>query len=205
MNSLAKPKSTSWRRRMRLSCGSVPSKPWWKIWQGRRSRFCELIMALNMRQMSSRNFAEKLALRGRPQLSILLNKMVLLNERIGPLWKLLVPCYVTKVCWSFCGEKLQTLLCTYKTNARIPHWTSKLLKSFSLVRNLTSHILEFLDVLFTFICRKRRGASWMLLGRRECLWATGKIRRPIESMSLVKGKWRYATMSLLMKMLPWRK
>ena len=120
-------------------------------------------MALNMRQTSSRNFAEKLALRGRPKLSILLFRMVLLNERIGPLWKLPVPCYVTKVYRSFCGEKLRILLYTFKTDALIPLWTPKLPKRFSLVRNLTSHILEFLDVLFIFMCRKRRGASWMHL------------------------------------------
>ena len=34
----------------------------------------------------------------------------------------------------------------------------------------------------------------MLLGRRESLWATTKLRRPRESMCLVKGKWRYAMM-----------
>ena len=36
---------------------------------------------------------------------------------------------------------------------------SKTPEEVSLVRNLTSHILEFLDVLFIFMCRKRRGGS----------------------------------------------
>src|SRR5271168_4546023 len=145
-------------------------------------------MALNMSQMSSKTFAEKLALRGRLPLLILLSRMVLLNARIGLLWKLPVPCYVTRVYQSFCGEKLQILLCTFKTDALISLWTPKLQKRFSLVRNLMSHILEFLDVLSIFMCRKKREVSWMLLGRKECLWATVRLLRHIESMYLVKGK-----------------
>ena len=43
-------------------------------------------------------------------------------------------------------EVVCAMLCTYKINARIPLWTPKLPKRFSLVRNLTSHTLEFLDV-----------------------------------------------------------
>ena len=103
-------------------------------------------------KMSLMTFVEKLALRGRPELRTLLSKMVLLKERIGPLWKLLAPCYVTKVFRSFYGEKLQTLLCTFKIDAHIPLWTPKLPKKSSLVRNLMFLILEFLVVLFTFMC-----------------------------------------------------
>ena len=77
-------------------------------------------MALNMSKMSSRTFAEKLALRGRLLLPILLSRMALLNERTEPLWKLPVPCYVAKVYRSFCGEKLRILSYTFKTDALIP-------------------------------------------------------------------------------------
>jgi len=34
----------------------------------------------------------------------------------------------------------------------------------------------------------KREVSWMLLGRKECLWATVRLLRHIESMYLVKGK-----------------
>ena len=62
-----------------------------------------------------------------------------------------------------------------------------------------SHFRVF-GFLFTFMCWKKREKSWMLLERRECLWATVKFRRHIESMCLVKEKWRYAMMSPSMKM-----
>ena len=132
-------------------------------------------MGPSMSQISSMNFAKKLALRRRPQLCVLLRKMVLLKERTTPLWKLSAPCYVTKVFRSFYGEKLRTLLRMFKTDARIPLWTPKLPNKSSLVRNLMFLILEFLVVLFTFMCRKKREASWMLLERRQCLWATVKL------------------------------
>ena len=131
------------------------------------------------KKMNLKTLAEKLALRGRPQLRTLLSKMVLLKERTGPLWKLPTPCYVTKVFQSFYGEKLRTLLCMFKIDARILLWTPKLPKKSSLVRNLMFLILEFLVVLFTFMCRKKREASWMLLERRECLWAIFKLQRHI--------------------------
>ena len=42
----------------------------------------------------------------------------------------------------------------------------------------------------------------MLLERREHSWATMKLKRHIESMCLVKEKWRYVMISPSMKMLP---
>ena len=66
-------------------------------------------------------------------------------------------------------------MCTFKIDARIPLWTPKIPKRFSLVRNLTSLILYFWVVPFIFMSQKRRGEIWMLMGRRECLWATVKL------------------------------
>ena len=155
-----------------------------------------------MSQMNSMTIAGKLALRGRPLLRILPNKMVLPKGRTEPFWKLPVPCFMTKVFRSSYGEKLPTPLCMFKIDAHIQHWTPKLPKKSSLVRNLMFLILEFLEVSYIFICRKKREANWMLLERRERLWARVKPRRHIESMFLVKEKWRYVMMSPSTKMLP---
>ena len=44
--------------------------------------------------------------------------------------------------------------------------------------------------LYIFMCRKKREANLMHLGRKEHLWATMKLLRHIESMYMVKEKWR---------------
>ena len=54
-------------------------------------------MEPNMSQMSSMTIAGKLALRGRSLLHIPPKKMELTKERIKPLLKPLVPCFMTKV------------------------------------------------------------------------------------------------------------
>jgi len=41
-----------------------------------------------------------------------------------------------------------------------------------------------------FGSQKKREVNWMHLGRNEHLWATVKLLRHIESMCLVKEKWR---------------
>ena len=131
-------------------------------------------MAPNMSQMSSMTFAEKLALRGSPQLCILLRKMALLKERIGPLWKLPVPCYVTKVFQSFYGEKLRTLLCTYKIDA--PHFAldSKTLEEvFSGKKPDVSHFRAFGCPVYFHVPQEKRakldasGKKGMFVGYSE--------------------------------------
>jgi len=86
------------------------------------------------------------------------------------------------------GEKLPTLMCTFKIDALIKHWTPKLSKKFSPVRNLMFLILEFLVVLYTLMCQKKREVNWRHLIRKELLWAKVKLLRHIESMCLVKEK-----------------
>ena len=120
-------------------------------------------MEPNMSQMNSMTIAGKLALRGRPLLCILPNKMVLLKGRIEPFWNLHVPCFMTKVFQSFYGEKLPTPLCMFKTDAHILHWTPKLPKKSSMVRSLMSFILDFFEV-HLFSCAERKekqiGCFW---------------------------------------------
>ena len=67
---------------------------------------------------------------------------------------------------------------------RCPHQAlgSKTPKKCSLVRNLMYPILEFLEVLYIFMCRKRKGINWVHLERKESSWAMVKILRAIESM-----------------------
>jgi len=65
------------------------------------------------------------------------------------------------------GLKLQISLCMFKTDALIKHWTPRLLNKFSLVRNPMSLILEFSEVLYIFMCRKRKEANWVHMGERS--------------------------------------
>jgi len=67
-------------------------------------------------------------------------------------------------------------------NALIKHWVRRLLKKSSPVRNLMFLILEFLEALYIFMCRKRKEINWVHLERREFSWAMVKILKAIESM-----------------------
>ena len=125
-------------------------------------------MEPSMSRMNLMIIAAKLALRGRPPLCILSNKIVLLKGRIEPYWKLLVPCFMTKVFRSFYGEKLPTPLCMFKIDAHILHWTPKLPKKSFLVRSPMSLILEFWKSrLFSCAERKEEQAG--------CTWEEGNV------------------------------
>ena len=74
--------------------------------------------------------------------------------RIVRLWKLFVLCSMIKDFQSFYGSKLRISLYMHKTDALIKHWVPRLPKRCSLVRNLTYLLLEFLVVLYIFMCRR---------------------------------------------------
>ena len=139
-------------------------------------------MGLNMNLTSFLTFVKRLASRGRLVHHILFNRMVWQKGRTVRLWKLSVLCSMMKDFHSFYGLKLQTPPYMYKIDALIKHWVLRLLKKSSPVRNLMFLILEFLEVLYIFMCQKRKEINWVHLERREFSWAMVKILKAIESM-----------------------
>ena len=135
-----------------------------------------------MNQMSFMTFVKRLSLRGRLLHLTLLNRMVCRKGRTVRMWKLPVLCSMIKDFQSFYRPKLLTPSYMYKTDAPIKHWVPKLLKKCSPVRNLMYLILEFLEALYIFMCRKRKGINWVHLERKESSQAIVKILRTLESM-----------------------
>ena len=139
-------------------------------------------MGLSMNPMSFMTFAKRLALKGRLQHHILLSRMVWRKGRIVRLWKLSVLCFTIKDFRSFYEPKLRIPPYMCKTDAFIEHWVPRLPKRCSLVRNLTYLILESLEALYIFMCRKRKGINWVHQEIKEASWVIVKILRAIESM-----------------------
>ena len=164
----AKHGSISWRGRTKWSNGSALSKPWLKIKQGRRSKYWGSIIGPNMKQMNSMTIVERLALRGRPLLHIILRKMDLPQDRINQSYKLPVICFMTNAYRSSYGENLPTLSYMFKIDAHVKHWTSRHPKKFSPIRNSMFPILEFLVVPCIFMCWKRKEQA-------RCIWEERNI------------------------------